>query len=140
MRALASAGSASAAISPDSSSGSTAYNSATKKHFDHFSIEHRQINCDHLPFKSGKTNFICPHHYCNPRRPPEGSPFFHSGALRQVWPVCSSARPPLQRCQIVPSGASRIGPHRCFSRHQETLRSMCIRAASALCTALPNSC
>ena len=29
-------------------------------------------------------------------------PYFHSGALRQVWPVCSSAPcPPLLRCQIV---------------------------------------
>ena len=30
-----------------------------------------------------------------------------------------------QRCRTVPTSASgRLGPHRCFSRHQETLRSM----------------
>ena len=100
--------------------------SLNKKHFDHFSIEHRQISCDHLPFKSGPTRFICPPHYCHPRRPPEGSPFFHPGAWRQIWTVCSSAPcPPLQRCQKCANRrVGRIGPHRCFSRHQETLRSM----------------
>ena len=51
-------------------------NSATKKNFDHFSIGHRQASCDHLPFKSAPTRFFCPHHYYNPRRPPQGSPFF----------------------------------------------------------------
>ena len=99
---------------------------SNKKHFDHFPIEHKQISCEHVPFKSGPARFFCPPQHCNPRRSPGGSPFFHSGALRQVWPVCSSAPcPPLQRCQIVPPGASgRLGPHRCFSQHQETLRSM----------------
>ena len=38
----------------------------------------RHISCDHLPFKSGPVGTFCPLHYCNPRRPLEGSPFFHS--------------------------------------------------------------